>query len=174
MMNLCWVDFIFLNEACPDFAIFTVHGNMWNLFVLQNLHVKWRIFQIDLLNIVTGSCCNSYILLWTNWFDFRPLYSEILLHFKMCMHLTLSVSHCLKCALLACPPQSRSRIFPLSLLPVLPGLMFYSNLRKIWNDLAVQFQSHVPAGAGPEKMRSGMRHADSQGFEISPLLLLLV
>lgn len=129
MMNLCWVDFIFLNEARPDFAIFTIHMFTWNLFVLQHLHVKWKIFQIDLLNIVTGSCCNCYILLWTNWFDFRPLYSNrYSCIFKLCTDFTLSVSHCLKHAQLACPPQSRSGISSLSLLTILPGLMFYSSL----------------------------------------------
>lgn len=65
----------------------------WNLIVFKNLHVKWSIFQIDLLNILIGSYCNCYIFLWTNWFDFRPLYSKRYSYkFKMHIDLTLSVS----------------------------------------------------------------------------------
>lgn len=79
--------------------------------------------------------------------------------FKAFTDFILSVSYCLKCAQLACPPQSKSRIYPLSL----PVKLIYSThnidvLTAVFSGrletiLLCSLKSHVTAGAGPTKER---------------------
>lgn len=116
-----------------------------------NLHTKLGVFCTDLLNVVTVfyPCFIPDKLFWFLGLLFKQNYSSCI--FKSCPDFTLSTSCC---AQLACPPQSKIRIYPLGL-PVKLILQysryrcFNSGLRKTGSDLALQTLAPCPRRSWP-------------------------